>query len=80
MKMVEIGYNHRHGKNFCIDRPNGTESWLMLIVKTPAHFRIKGKDIRTGAHSFIIFRPDTPPILLSCQYRIFRRLDALFPR
>jgi AraC family transcriptional regulator of arabinose operon len=52
----------------------------MLIVKTPAHFRIKGKDIRTGAHSFIIFRPDTPPILLSCQYRIFRRLDALFPR
>lgn len=60
MKMVEIGYNHRHGKNFCIDRPNGTESWLMLIVKTPAHFRIKGKDIRTGAHSFIIFRPDTP--------------------
>ena len=60
MKMIEIGYNHRHDRSFCIDRPNGTESWLMLIVKTPAHFRIGGKDIRTSAHSFIIYRPNTP--------------------
>ena len=60
MKMFEIGYNHRHDRSFCIDRPDGSDSWLMLIVKTPAHFRIGGKDVRTSAHSFIIYRPDTP--------------------
>lgn len=60
MKIDEIGYNHRHRKNFCIDKPYGSGSWLMLVVKTPAHFRLKGKEIRTPAHSVIIFRPDTP--------------------
>ena len=58
--MVEIGYNHRHGRSFCIDRPNGTDSWLMLIVKTPVHFRIDGRETRTTSHSFIIYRPNTP--------------------
>jgi len=60
LEMYEIGYNHRHDRSFCIDRPCGTESWLMLIVKTPAHFKIGGKDVKTSAHSFIIYRPDTP--------------------
>ena len=60
MRMVEIGYNHRHGRSFCIDRPNGTDSWLMLIVKTPVHFRIDGRETRTTSHSFIIYRPNTP--------------------
>lgn len=58
--MFEIGYNHRHDRSFRIDRPSGTDNWLMLIVKTPAHFRIGKNDIRTSAHSFIIFRPFTP--------------------
>ncbi len=60
MRMVEIGYNHRHGRSFCIDRPDGTDSWLMLIVKTPVHFRIDGRESRTMSHSFIIYRPTTP--------------------
>ena len=79
MKMVEIGYNHRHGRSFCIDRPNGTESWLMLIVKTPAHFRINGKDIRTGAHSFIIFRPDTPQYYYPASTEYFDDWMHFFP-
>ena len=60
MKIDEIGYNHRHSHDFCINRPYGTNSWLMLIVKSPAHFRIDGKDIRTSAHSIIIYKPYTP--------------------
>ena len=79
MKMVEIGYNHRHGRSFCVDRPNGTESWLMLIVKTPAHFRINGKDIRTGAHSFIIFRPDTPQYYYPASNEYFDDWMHFFP-
>lgn len=60
LRMDEIGYNHRHDKAFCIDRPDGTGDWLLLIVKTPAHFRIDGKDVKTPANSFIIFTPGTP--------------------
>lgn len=60
MRMNEIGYNHRHNREFCINRPEGTESWLFLIVKTPAYFRINGKDIRTSKHSFILYRAGTP--------------------
>ncbi|WP_297958195.1 AraC family transcriptional regulator [uncultured Ruminococcus sp.] len=79
MRMVEIGYNHRHGRNFCIDRPNGTESWLMLIVKTPAHFRINGKDIRTSSHSFIIFRADTPQYYYPASNEYFDDWMHFFP-
>lgn len=32
----------------------------MLIIKTPAFFRTEGKDMRTSANSFVIFRPGTP--------------------
>ena len=60
MKIDEIGYNHRHSRDFCVNRPNGTKSWLLLIVKTPAHFHIENKDIKTSAHSIIIYRPFTP--------------------
>ena len=79
MNMAEIGYNHRHGKNFCIDRPNGTESWLMLIVKTPVHFRIGGKDIRLSSHSFIIYRPFTPQYYYPASSEYFDDWMHFFP-
>lgn len=79
MKIVEIGYNHRHSRTFCIDRPNGTESWLMLIVKTPAHFRIGGKDIRTSSHSFIIYRPYTPQYYYPASNEYFDDWMHFFP-
>lgn len=60
MIIEEIGYNHRHSHSFRINRPEGTSSWLLLVVKSPAHFRLEDKSIRTSAHSFIIFRPSTP--------------------
>lgn len=60
MRMDEIGYNHKHDRNFYIDRPTGAGDWLLLIVKSPAIFRIDGKNIRTPAHTFIIFTPEYP--------------------
>lgn len=60
MRMDEIGYNHRHDRSFFIDRPNGAGDWLMLIIKSPAFFRIDGDDIRTPANSFIIYTPEYP--------------------
>lgn len=58
--MDEIGYNHRHDRSFYIDRPDGTGDWLMLIVKSPAYFRVDGKDVKTSACSFIIYTPGSP--------------------
>ena len=60
MRMDEIGYNHRHDRTFYIDRPEGTGDWLLLIIKSPAYFRVDGKDIRTPAGSFIIYAPGIP--------------------
>lgn len=60
MRMDEIGYNHKHDRAFYIDRPNGTGDWLMLIIKSPACFRINGEDIHTPANSYIIYTPEYP--------------------
>lgn len=58
--MDEIGYNHRHGRSFYIDRPEGTGDWLMLIIKSPAYFRVDGKDIKTSSCAFILYEPGAP--------------------
>ena len=58
MRMDEVGYNHRHDKNFIIDRPEGAGDWLLLIVKSPANFKINGKTIKTPAHTFILYTPE----------------------
>lgn len=60
MRMDEIGYNHRHDRSFLIDRPNGAGDWLLLIVKSPAVFRINGTDVRTPANTFILYTPEYP--------------------
>lgn len=60
MRMDEIGYNHRHGRSFYIDRPEGTGDWLMLIIKSPAYFRVDGKDIKTSSCAFILYEPGAP--------------------
>ncbi|MGN1403354.1 MAG: helix-turn-helix transcriptional regulator [Ruminococcus sp.] len=60
MRMDEIGYHHRHDTSFVIDRPNGAGDWLLLIMKTPAIFRIDGIDVHTKANSFLMYTPEYP--------------------
>ncbi|MGN0648760.1 MAG: helix-turn-helix domain-containing protein [Oscillospiraceae bacterium] len=60
MRMDEIGYNHKHDRNFYIDRPNGAGDWLILVVKTPAIFRINGETRKMPSQSFIIYTSDFP--------------------
>ncbi len=60
MRMDEIGYNHKHDRAFYIDRPNGAGDWLLLIIKSPAIFRIGTEEIRTPANTFIIYTPEFP--------------------
>ncbi|MCI9338139.1 MAG: helix-turn-helix transcriptional regulator [Lachnospiraceae bacterium] len=64
MKIGTIGYNNVHGKDFCIDRPNGPGSYLLLIIKTPARFWLEGQEHAVKKNSFILLSPDT-----RCRYQ-----------
>lgn len=60
MKLISIGYNHLHKSTFEIDRPDGIDSWLFLLIKTPAIFHFGGKEIEVSANSFVIFQSEFP--------------------
>ena len=60
LQIDDIGYNHRHEKDFYIDRPNGVDDWLLLIIKSPAVFRANGKESHIPANVLIVYTPFTP--------------------
>lgn len=60
MKLISIGYNHVHDENFEIDRPDGIDSWLFLIIRTPGLFRFGGEEYVVKANSFILFSSGFP--------------------
>lgn len=70
MQINDIGYNHRHEKDFYIDRPEGTCDWLLLIVKSPAVFRFNAAETHTPANLLMIYTPDTPQFYRAdkCEY------------
>lgn len=70
MEIVSIGYNHKHGKDFVIDRPDGTCSYLLLLIKTSAVFRMDGEESTISQNSFVLYEPFAP------QY--YRALDAFY--
>ena len=55
MQIYSMGYNHSHGRDFVIDRPKGINSWLLLLIKTPAVFLFDGVETIVRANSFIIY-------------------------
>lgn len=60
MRMDDIGYNHKHDKNFLMDRPEGAGDWLLLAVKTKAVFRENGELKKVPPNTIIIYTPDCP--------------------
>lgn len=60
MNIDSIGYNHKHGSDFLIDRPNGIGDWLFLLVRKPAVFKIGNEFIHALSGTFIIYTPETP--------------------
>lgn len=54
------GYNAKLPKNFLQSRPNGIDSYLFLIIKSPAKFEIDKKKYIVKTNSFLIIRPHTP--------------------
>lgn len=55
MEIQCVGFHHQHNDDFLIDRPYGIADYLFLLVKTPAIFRIDGKEIITQKNSFILY-------------------------
>ncbi len=60
MRMDELGYHHRHGLDFNIERPQGAGDWLLLLIKTPAIFQIEGEEIHATAGSYILYTSEYP--------------------
>ena len=63
MKIGSIGYNHVHDmkyENFIMDRPKGPGAVLLLLIKTPAVFKVGGVQYQVKENSFILMSPDTP--------------------
>lgn len=54
------GYNAVHSRNFIMSRPNGLPCFLLLIVRSPALFRIGTEEIRTAPNCAMLIRPDVP--------------------
>lgn len=60
MRTDDVGYHHIHDGRFHIHKPKGSGDWLLLLLKTPAVFRIGKEETETEAGSFIIFTADFP--------------------
>ncbi len=55
MKLLSIGYNHIHDESFEVNRLDGIDSWLFLLIRTPGLFFYDGKKILVQPNSFVIF-------------------------
>ena len=55
IRILRLGCNTVHDKSFSVDRPNGYEWYLLLLIKSPAIFIVNGKEISTPANTFIIY-------------------------
>lgn len=59
MDIGSIGFNHSHGTEFMMDRPEGPGCWLFLLIKTTAKFFINGVEHHAKANSSILISPQT---------------------
>lgn len=60
MKIVNVGLNYRHPKDFVIYRPFGSGDCILLIYKTPAFVVLGEKRLGVEPNSAILFNKGTP--------------------
>lgn len=60
MQINNIGYNHHHDADFCVNRPVGSGDYLLLLLKTPAIFSFNGVEEKTLSNSFILYDKGAP--------------------
>ncbi len=59
MKLHSIGVGYRHGKDFEVDRPNGSGDDLLLIFKTPAVVYLNGERTDIAPDTALLYRRGT---------------------
>ncbi len=57
-----MGIDICHVGDFCIDRPNGSGDWLMIIFKTQARLTLHGEERIVPSESAVIFQKGTPQL------------------
>ena len=64
LQIGSIGYNHSHGADFRVERPNGPGAWLFLLIKSNAMFTINGIEYAIRPGTAVMLSPSAP-----CGYR-----------
>lgn len=59
MKINRCGYDYRHPADFKINRPNGTDDYLLLILRSPSFVEIGGEKSVVEGNTVILFRKGT---------------------
>lgn len=60
MKIISIGYDFKHGKEFSISRPYGLKEYLLLIIRSTADFCISGQKMQIMPNSMILIDKNMP--------------------
>ncbi|RDU24710.1 helix-turn-helix transcriptional regulator [Anaerosacchariphilus polymeriproducens] len=60
IQIKNMGVDGTHGSDFLVNRPNGYDCYLFLLIRTPAYFKLNGNTIHAPSNSMIIFRPGSP--------------------
>lgn len=60
MEIVSLGHDFQHGTDFSLERKAGLPTYLLLIVRSPFRFRLRGTELRTAPHSIILIDKNTP--------------------
>lgn len=58
--VLKGGYNCKHPKDFVMRQPEGIDSYILLIVKSSAHFLIGGNSFILKQPSAVVIPPNTP--------------------
>lgn len=61
--IYDLGVNQVHSSDtFDINRPDGLDKWLFLVVKSRACFILDGEETITEPNTAIFFKPGTPQL------------------
>lgn len=60
VRIGSIGYNCSHNESFVVDWKAGPGAYILLLVKTPAEFRLGDEHFDVRAGSIVVISPETP--------------------
>ncbi len=70
VQINNVGYNFTHGSDFEVNRPNGSEDYIVILLRTNAEFVFGERHIQASPGSVILYNKGTP--------QHFRAVDDIF--